>query len=168
MAFTISQKGVDLIKQFEGLRLTAYYDTGNVLTIGYGTTNTILPAQYKIKAGQVITKDQAEKYLAYGVDNVFSPKVNSMVKVNITQEQFDALVCFAYNCGPDNLASSTLLRKLNVGDVFGTQKEFLRWDKDNGKRLLGLTRRRLAEATLFGPATREQLIKDCLNGVDPK
>lgn len=167
MAFTISQAGADLIKKFEGLRLDAYYDHIGVLTIGYGTTNSVLPADCKIKPGQCISLEKAEEYLRLGVDTNFSPAVNKLVKVQITQRQFDSLVSFAYNVGAGNLTSSTLLKKLNAGDVVGAQKEFLKWNKAGGKVARGLTRRRLAEAVNFGPLTRAQLIAQCLGGVDP-
>jgi lysozyme len=166
MSYTLSAAGANLIKQFEGLKLTAYYDSVGVLTIGYGTTNSVLPPSQQIKPGQTITEAQAEIFLALGV-NKFAPGVNNLVKFPITQGEFDSLVCFAYNVGTGNLASSTLLRKLNSGDIIGAQKEFLKWNKAGGQVLRGLTRRRLAEAVNFGSLTRQQLIDQCLGGVDP-
>ncbi|EDH9820259.1 TPA_asm: lysozyme, partial [Salmonella enterica subsp. enterica serovar Typhimurium] len=75
--------------------------------------------------------------------------VSRLVKVKLTQGQFDALVSFAYNLGARTLSSSTLLRKLNSGDYAGAADEFLRWNKAGGKVLNGLTRRREAERALF-------------------
>ena len=103
----------------------------------------------------------------YGVNNVFAPKVNALVKVPLTQNEFDSLVSFAYNVGSGNLASSTLLRLLNAGQYGAAQKQFLVWNKAGGVAMRGLTNRRLGEAANFGPLTRQQLIDQCLNGVDP-
>jgi lysozyme len=167
MNFKISALGLALIKSFEGLSLKAYRDQVGVLTIGYGTTNSVLPKDKKIVLGQVIDLVTAEQYLTLAVDSIFSIEVNRLVKVNIDQKQFDALVCFAYNCGVDHLTSSTLLKKLNAGDFAGAQKEFLKWNQAGGVAVRGLTRRRLAEAFLFGGLSRQELIDQCLHGIDP-
>lgn len=166
-SYTLSSAGANLIKQFEGLRLTAYYDQVGVLTIGYGTTNAVLPAGQKITPGMTITEAQATALLMLGVNTIFSPGVNKMVSAAINQNQFDSLVSFAYNLGAGNLASSTLLRKLNLGDIAGAQAQFLVWNKAGGVVARGLTRRRLAEAANFGPRTSDQLIAQCLGGIDP-
>jgi lysozyme len=79
----------------------------------------------------------------------FEDGVNKLVTYTINQNQFDALVDFSFNLGLGNLGSSTLLKKLNAGDIKGAAEEFLRWDKAGGKVLAGLTKRRKAERDLF-------------------
>ena len=136
-----SNKGIELIQKFEGLRLTAYKCPAGVWTIGYGHTKGVQP-DMKInlaQATQFLKEDlkSSEKY------------VNQYVKVAINQNQFDALVSFTFNCGCGALKSSTLLKKLNKGDYLGAANEFLRWNKSNGKVLNGLVKRRKAEKELF-------------------
>ena len=137
-----SQDGVNLIKSFEGLRLTAYRDPVGVLTIGYGTTKGVSP-------GMQITQSQAEAFLKQDLAQ-FEQAVNDDVKVKLSSDQFDAVVSFTYNVGEGALASSTLLRLLNQGDYQGAAAQFARWNKgDGGVELAGLTRRRQAEKALF-------------------
>jgi lysozyme len=135
-----SQAGIDLIKQSESCRLVAYYCPSSVLTNGWGHTKNVKPGK--------ITQAEADKNLAEDLVE-YETAVNSLVKVPLTQNQFDALVSIFYNCGARDLAKSTLLRKLNAKDYKGCAEEFHRWNKANGKVLEGLTRRRLAESKLF-------------------
>lgn len=167
MSYTLSSAGAQMIGQFEGLRLTAYYDQVGVLTIGYGTTNSVLPPSMKFGPGTTITQAQAVALLQYAVNTTFGPKVNALVQVPLSQNQFDSLVSFAYNLGAGSLASSTLLRLLNAGQIGAAQKQFLVWNKAGGVAVRGLTNRRLGEAVNFGPLGRQDLINQCLNGVDP-
>ncbi|WP_312480050.1 lysozyme [Kosakonia cowanii] len=142
----ISDKGISLIKQFEGLRLTAYKDAVGVLTIGYGWTQ---PVDGKpIRPGMTIKEETAERLLRTGLVG-YESDVSKLVKVKLTQGQFDALVSFAYNLGARELSTSTLLQKLNAGNYAGAADEFPRWNKAGGKALAGLTRRREAERALF-------------------
>lgn len=142
----ISDKGIALIKQFEGCKLTAYQDSVGVWTIGYGWTK---PVDGKpIRAGMTINQETAERLLKTGLVS-YENDVSRLVKVDLTQGQFDALVSFTYNLGARSLSTSTLLRKLNAGDYAGASDEFLRWNKAGGKVLNGLTRRREAERALF-------------------
>lgn len=136
-----SQKGLDLIKSFEGLRLSAYKCPAGVWTIGYGTTAGV-------KEGQVITKERADELLRDDVKR-FEDQVLRLVKVPLTQGQLDALVSFTYNLGAANLGNSTLLRLLNAGDYKGAAAQFDRWTKAGGKELPGLVKRRAAERALF-------------------
>lgn len=136
-----SQRGLSLIKSFEGLRLLAYRDAVGVWTIGYGATRGV-------KAGMSITQEQAERMLLNDVQR-FEPEVERLVKVPLTGNQWDALVSFTYNLGAANLEQSTLLRLLNHGDYAGTAEQFPRWNKAGGKVLPGLVRRREAERALF-------------------
>lgn len=138
----ISKKGLDLIKQFEGLELKAYKDSVGVVTIGYGSTGP------HVSMGMVINQEQAESLLKQDVSR-FEKGVSEIVKVPLNQNQFDALVSFSFNLGLGNLKSSTLLRKLNSLDYVGAANEFPRWNKAGGVVLKGLTRRREAEKALF-------------------
>ncbi|MDI3450571.1 lysozyme [Enterobacter sp. V89_11] len=141
-----SDKGIALIKQFEGCKLTAYQDSVGVWTIGYGWTQPVDGKQ--IRAGMAIKQETAERLLKTGLVS-YESDVSRLVKVGLTQGQFDALVSFTYNLGARSLSTSTLLRKLNVEDYAGAADEFLRWNKAGGKVLNGLTRRREAERALF-------------------
>ncbi|RSA38519.1 lysozyme [Enterobacter hormaechei] len=141
-----SDKGIALIKQFEGCKLTAYQDSVGVWTIGYGWTQ---PVDGKpIRAGMTIKQETAERLLKTGLVS-YESDVSRLVKVGLTQGQFDALVSFTYNLGARSLSTSTLLRKINAGDYAGAADEFLCWNKAGGKVLNGLTRRREAERALF-------------------
>ena len=140
-----SKDGLHLTEGFEGCRLNAYPDPGtggDPWTIGYGHTGA------DIHAGLTITQAQAEEYLRQDVQKA-AANVNTHVKVEITQDEFDALVDFAFNCGCGNLDTSTLLKKLNAGDHEGAAQEFLKWDMAGGHHMAGLLRRRQAEAALF-------------------
>jgi lysozyme len=139
----LSQTGLDLIKEFEGLRLKAYSDIGGVPTIGYGTTGP------DIKLGMEVTKAEAEDLLRADVA-AFERGVSNLVKVAINQNEFDALVSFSYNVGLNALQTSTLLRLLNANaDRAVVASEFLRWNKVGTQVVEGLTRRRKAEQALF-------------------
>lgn len=131
----------ELTKRFEGLRLQAYSDVVGVWTIGYGHTRGV-------KRGDTCTEAQADQFLK-GDMWICEAAVKRLVHVPLTQGQYDALCDFVFNLGEGNLASSTLLRKLNVRDYVGAREEFLRWNKAGGKVLSGLTARRKAEYELF-------------------
>ncbi|EMH4919818.1 lysozyme [Serratia marcescens] len=142
----ISKGGIELIKRFEGLELEAYQDSVGVWTIGYGWTQAV--DGKKIAPGMRIDQATADRLLKCGVVQ-YEQGVNQLVKVRITQGQFDALVSFAYNLGLRSLSTSTLLRKLNNGDTQGAADEFGRWVNAGGKRLDGLVTRRAAERRMF-------------------
>lgn len=146
-----SQKGIDLIKNFEGCRLKAYKCPAGIWTIGYGHTAGV-------KQGQVITPAQAEEFLKQDLKR-FETSVRSLVTVAITQNQFDALVSFCYNLGATALKTSTLLKKLNAGDYNSAAEEFDRWVYANGNKLLGLVRRRAAEKELFKQSLKSNRYK---------
>lgn len=137
----INNKGLELIKKYEGCRLLAYKCPAGVWTIGYGHTQDV-------KSGMAITKVDAERLLLQDLKR-FEEGVEALVKVPLTSNQFSALVSFAFNCGLAALRSSTLLKKLNVGDLNGAAREILRWDKVNKKPVEGLTKRRKEEQKLF-------------------
>jgi lysozyme len=136
-----SQKGLDLIKSFEGLRLSAYKCPADVWTIGYGTTAGVKP-------GQTITKERADELLRDDLKR-FEGYVDRLVKVPLTQGQYDALVSFTYNLGPGALEKSTLLEQLNRGDYDSAAEQFGRWVFAGGRKLAGLAKRRAAEKALF-------------------
>lgn len=137
------KRGIDLIKGFEGLELVGYLCPANIPTIGYGHTGP------EVKVGKAITPDKAVELLAGDLAK-FERGVRGVVKSDINQNQFDALVSFAYNCGLGNLYKSTLLKKVNANPDDPTiAKEFQKWTRGGGKILPGLVRRRKAEAALY-------------------
>lgn len=137
----INEQGLQIIKDFEGCRLTSYLCPAGVWTIGYGHTTGVKP-------GMRITNADAERLLRQDLVR-FENAVTQLVKVSVTPNQFSALVSFAYNVGVGALKNSTLLRKLNGKNYRGAADEFLRWNKASGKVLPGLTKRRNAERDLF-------------------
>ncbi len=140
----INNKGLEIVKAFEGLELKAYQDSVGIWTIGYGTTSDIVP----VRPGMVITEAQADTLLRQGLTR-FEADVADLITVPLNSDQFSALVVFTYNVGPGALSESTLRRKLNDKDYAGAAEEFLRWNKAGGEELAGLTRRRRAERALF-------------------
>jgi lysozyme len=137
-----------MIKTFEGFRAAPYKCSAGVPTIGYGAT--FYPGGKKVTMTDVaITEEQAVELLANMLVS-FEKYVDSYCIDTITQNQFDALVSFAYNLGPANLKSSTLLKKVNANpNDESIRLEFLKWVKAGGKTLKGLVRRREAEADLY-------------------
>lgn len=144
----IGKQGIELIKSFEGLRLKAYRCSANVATIGYG--NTFYENGKRVAmTDPMITEAKAEELLAWSLTK-FEQWVDSYCIDTITQNQFDALVSFCYNLGPNNLKASTLLKKVNKDPKDPTiRAEFMKWNKAGGRALKGLTRRREAEANLY-------------------
>ncbi|ATZ95309.1 lysozyme [Dickeya fangzhongdai] len=142
----ISNNGIALIKEFEGCRLSAYQDSVGVWTIGYGWTQAV--DGKPVRAGMQIDQATAERLLRCGVVQ-YEQAVNQLAKVKLTQGQFDALVSFAYNLGIRSLSTSTLLKKLNAGDIAGAADEFPKWNKAGSQVLPGLVARRAAEREMF-------------------
>jgi lysozyme len=148
----ISERGLAIIREFEGLRLRAYPDPasgGEPYTLGYGHTLDVDP-------GDNCTLEEAEQWL---LDDCADAEVAILrhVKVPLSQGQLDALISFVFNLGAGNFAKSTLLRKLNAGDYVGAWQEFPRWNKAAGKVMPGLSRRRAAEAKLFAQSTEKPI-----------
>lgn len=146
MGRQVAQPGLNLIKSFEGLKLTAYLDIVGTPTIGYGCTVGVTKQDVQNK--RTITEQEAENMLARELAG-FCSGVERAVLIPINQNQFDALVSFSYNVGLGALQKSTLLKLLNAGDVSGAAEQFLRWNKAGGVEVKGLTRRRQAERSLF-------------------
>ncbi|QNM98958.1 lysozyme [Chitinimonas koreensis] len=138
----ISQRGLDLICRFEGLRLTAYLCPAGVLTIGYGHTGP------DVHERMTITEAQARALLEADA-NRFAAEVADMLTINTSQDQFDALVSFAYNVGAPKLRGSTLLRRHNAGRFSDAASQFAVWNKAGGKVLAGLEARRRDEAMMY-------------------
>lgn len=153
----LSANGIAVMHHYESCKLTAYPDPGSKdghpWTIGWGHTGS------EVKKGLVWTQEKADQVFLVDVGQ-FERDVLSLVKVPVTQGQFDALVCFAYNVGSDidadtiaeGLGDSTLLRKLNQRDYVGASMEFGKWNKNDGKVMRGLVRRRASEMALFNGA----------------
>jgi lysozyme len=140
--------GIDMIKAFEGFRASPYKCSAGVPTIGYGAT--FYPGGKKVTmTDTAITEEQAVELLANMLVS-FEKYVDSYCIDTITQNQFDALVSFAYNLGPANLKSSTLLKKVNINpNDESISLEFMKWVKAEGKTLKGLVRRREEESKLY-------------------
>ena len=145
---TISPKGLNLIKECEGLRLKPYLCSAGVATIGIGTT--VYPNGHKVSMHDpAITEAQALEFLAYDLQ-YFCKQVDAYTTDAVNQHQFDSLTSFAYNCGVGNLKASTLLKKVNANPNDPTIKdEFLKWSKAAGKVVKGLQIRRQKEADLY-------------------
>jgi lysozyme len=140
--YQYSNSGLALTKQFEGLRLEAYQDGGGVWTIGYGHAGS------GVCDGLFINEDQATQFLLADLQMAVEA-VNRLATVAITQSQFDALVDFCFNAGQGSLASSTLLRLVNLGDFIGAVGQFALWVYAGGEIEPGLVARRKAEASMF-------------------
>lgn len=145
---TVGERGIKLMHAFEGCRLEAYPDPGSrdghPWTIGWGSTGPGIGPGVKwtqAQADERFTKDVNEKYGA-AVDKMLGDSPT-------TQSQFDALTSLAYNIGIGALQKSTVLRKHKAGDFAGAAEAFLMWNKNDGKVMRGLVRRRLAEADLY-------------------
>ena len=137
----ISEDGLELIKKFEGCETTAYQDSVGVWTIGFGHTKGV-------EEGQTCSIEDAESMLADEMDE-YEGYINNMVKVDLEQHEFDALVAWVYNLGPTNLGESTMLKVLNGGQFDRVPDEMNRWTRAGGEILEGLVRRRQAESLMF-------------------
>lgn len=144
MTRRINAEGLKLIKQWEGLKLTAYKDVAGVWTIGYGSTGS------HVTPGLEISRDEAERLLIKDLDR-FERAVDKLVKVPLSDNQFAALVSFAFNVGEGKggFATSTLLRKLNARNYDAVPGELAKWVNAGGKKVKGLVNRRAAEAGLW-------------------
>jgi len=138
---SINPLGLALLKEFEGLKLRAYLDSGNVWTCGYGHISGVGPHT-------TCTEELADKWLTQDLE-VTESLVSHLVTVPLSSNQFSALVCFTFNEGAGHLKESTLLEKINVRDFEGAANAILLWDKCRGNVIQGLIRRRQAERALF-------------------
>ena len=143
----LNQATIDLVKEFEGLRTTAYKDSAGVWTIGYGTTGRAGVGIDPVE-GMEITDAEAEYYLQKGLEK-FSTEITGAITQPINENEFGAFVSLAYNIGSGAFKRSTALRKFNAGDKQGAANAMLMWNKAGGRVLNGLVRRREAERALF-------------------
>lgn len=150
-----SPEGIKRLLTHEGWSAKPYLDSGGLPTIGYGFTY-YEDGRKVMMNDPLMTKERGEQLFAFLLQK-YEKGVNDLVKVPLNQNQFDALVSFAYNVGLDidddaiaeGLGDSTLLKLLNKGDYAGAANEFPKWCKDNGKVVAGLVRRRKEEQELF-------------------
>lgn len=151
----ISQKGLDLVKRYEGLILEAYKCPAGVWTIGYGHT-------HQVKRDDVINETMALEFLKQDIRHA-QKAVSNLVTVELMQNQIDALVSFVFNIGVTNFKKSTLLKMLNAGNFNAATNQFSRWNKArvSGKLtpLAGLTNRRAHEAELFASYQHYQIAR---------
>jgi len=142
----INAAGLDLIRRWEGLRLTAYQDSVGIWTIGYGHTAEAGPPAPK--AGMKITEKEADDILKRDLGQ-YERAVTKAISVAPTSNQFAAMVSLCYNIGPANFAKSSVVRRMNEGNPKAAADAFLLWNKAGGKVLKGLTARREDEKKLF-------------------
>jgi lysozyme len=144
----LNLQGYDLIKTFEGLSLKPYLCSAKVPTIGYG--NTFYTNGVKVKMSDApITQEKANEMLKVIADS-FALKVSKITPSGLTQNQFNALVSFAFNLGVQALTNSTLLRLVKINPNDGNiAKQFLRWNQAGGKVVDGLTKRRIKESSVY-------------------
>ena len=140
--YDYSNTGFALTRSFEGLRLTAYQDSVDVWTIGYGHTGS------EVHRGQFISETEAETLLRSDLSSAVRA-VRKAIEVDLAQHQFDALVDFCFNLGRGSFLGSSLLRYVNQGEFDNATAQFGLWVHAGGKVLAGLVRRRAAEAALF-------------------
>lgn len=146
IGLSVSEAGINLIKRFEGCKLTAYPDPGtggDPWTIGWGATGP------GIKQGVTWTQAQADSRLKDDVDRFAQGVAANIGAASTSQVQFDAMVSFSYNVGIGAFAKSTLLKKHKAGDHAGAASEFLKWVNAGGRVLQGLVRRREAEKAMY-------------------
>lgn len=156
MNMQVSQDGRYVLEYFEGRCNESYPDPathGDPWTIGVGHTGP------EVCKGLLWADELIDKTLSADLLRFESAVVAMVDGREVTQGQFDALVLFAFNVGPANLAGSTLMRKFKAGDVGGAAAEFSRWDKANGQSMRGLRKRRVAERELFNGATGATAVK---------
>jgi lysozyme len=140
-----NNEGLELIMQFEGCKLDAYYDSVAIPTIGYGHTGP------DVWIGLTIDLQRARNLLYNDVVE-FESQVSLLLTKTINDNQFSALVSFAYNLGANTLKHSTLLKYVNENLFKEAAEEFEKWVKAGGQELPGLIKRRKAERALFEKA----------------
>ena len=141
----VTKEGLDFIQDVEGCKLFAYLDTGGVYTIGVGHTGP------EVVKGLTCSMEQALQWLKEDSEEA-QEGIRKWIKVLLTQNQFNALVSFVFNVGVNAFSKSTMLKLINKGDFDGASNEFPKWNKDNGKEILGLSKRRILEQSVFEKA----------------
>lgn len=167
----VLQLAIPLIKKYESFSAEAYPDpaTGaEPITIGYGSTNAALPPGESFQMGDTIDEATAERWLSYEVENHIIPQLDQMIDFELLPNELAPVVDFCYNLGTGAFERSSMLKYINNDDFPNAQLEFLKWNKAGGHVMRGLSRRCLARATLFGGMSRQDLIHQCLGGIDPE
>lgn len=142
-----SKKALDIIKKWESMRLNAYLDPIGIPTIGYGTIKYENGA--KVKMGEKVTQKRADELLDFEAGKK-AREINKLLKKELNQNQYDAILSFSYNVGTGALGKSTLLKKINVSPCDPTIKgEFMKWIYAGGQKFSGLENRRKEEAALY-------------------
>ncbi|TCK70087.1 lysozyme [Lonepinella koalarum] len=144
--WNISEQGINALKGYEALRTKAYLDDAGKWTIGYGHTGKV--GNIPVRQGMEITEQQAEELFKSRLPE-FENAVRNNVNVPLSQNQYDALVSLAYNIGPTAFSNSTLVKKLNAGDMDGAAEQFMAWRKVGDKDNQGLINRRNREREMF-------------------
>ncbi len=142
----MTEEGIDLIKQWEGLRTTAYRDPVGILTIGYGHTS--MAGAPRVQERMQVTAAEAEAILRRDVA-LFAKHVSGALRTQISPAQFSAIVSFCYNVGAENFRKSSVLDAINRGDLSAVPRRLGLWTKAGGRVLPGLVKRRAAEAAMF-------------------
>lgn len=162
----LSNKGISLIKSFEGCKLEAYKCSGGKWTIGWGTTGEIDGIQ--IKKGMKITQENADKLFLSKI-KTYEDAVNKYATYNkLNQNMYDALVSFTYNCGTNAFKNSTLLKLLNKGEILKAADQFDLWINAGGKPSNGLKRRRAEEKKLFLTQCEDKDLIEAVNILNKK
>ena len=143
----INERGIEIVKSFEGFSLTSYLCPGDVWTVGYGATRSSDGGPVRMDM-EPVTREEAEELLRRDIRQTESA-VGKLIKVALTENEFSALCSFCYNVGSGNLQRSSLRLKLNRNDRLGAADEFPKWRMAGGRILAGLVRRRTAEQALF-------------------
>ena len=144
----LDENGYKLLQEFEGLSLVPYKCSAGVATIGYGAT--FYPSGKKVTMQDTPISLATAKWMLKEIADKFAVDVDKMIKANINQNQFNAIVSLSYNIGLAGLAKSSLLKKVNANPSDSTiRNSFLVWNKGGGKVLDGLTKRRTKEANLY-------------------
>ena len=163
----MTERGKNLIRQFEGCSLVAYKCPAGKWSIGYGNTFYAdgTPVQENDKIDQA-TANQLFDIVLQKFETQVRGILGNTLCATLPKESIDALISFAYNCGVGSLSKSTLLKKVRADktDLVGIKAEFAKWNKSNGKVLNGLTRRRNAEAEMYidgiaSQSTKREIIK---------
>jgi len=155
----VSAAGINLLKTFEGLRLKPYNDSANYATIGYGHLLHKSPVtSFDIAQWSGFTSAGAEKLLKEDLKTTEAVVASAFPTGFLKQNQFDALVSFAFNVGGGAFRNSTLYKKARSGDFSGAAGEFMKWVNAGGKPVAGLIARRAAEASLFAAGSAAKIL----------
>lgn len=156
MSRTISLEGIRFIEEVEGVELKVYRDVAGYLTVGVG--HLVRPKD-NLKEGDIISQERCDQLLQDDLESA-EKAVDWSVTVRLNDNQFTALVSFAFNVGVNAFKTSTLLKKLNAGDYAGAGEQFGRWTHAGGKFVQGLANRRKKEKELFFTPARDQVLPD--------